>query len=74
LLKATNMVLALLGEEMAEVIKYHLRCSCAISFADDATVSLDQLHFAPSVLLGDGTANSILGQIASEINDIERPS
>ena len=54
---------------MADVIKYHLRRSYAITFdeTEDATFSLDQLHFALSVMLGEGSANNLLRQISEEM-------
>jgi hypothetical protein len=72
--QAANTVLARLGEEMIEVVKYHLRRSYAISFApnDASSFSLDQLHFALAVMLGEGSANNILGQITEEINELGR--
>jgi hypothetical protein len=59
---------------MIEVVKYHLRRSYAISFApnDVSSFSLDQLHFALAVMLGEGSANNILGQITEEINELGR--
>ena len=70
--QAANTVLARLGEELTEVVKYHLRRSYAISLApnDGSTFSLDQLHFALAVMLGEGSANNILKQISEEINEI----
>jgi hypothetical protein len=72
--QAANTVLARLGEEMIEVVKYHLRRSYAISLAanDGSHFSLDQLHFALSVMLGEGSANNILKQIIEEINELGR--
>lgn len=72
--QAANSVLARLGEEMIEVVKYHLRRSYAISFApnDTSSFSLDQLHFGLSVMLGEGSANNILKQITEEINELVR--
>lgn len=72
--QAANTVLARLGEEMIEVVKYHLRRSYAISLApnDNSTFSLDQLHFGLSVMLGEGSANNLLKQIAEEINELVR--
>lgn len=69
--QAANTVLARLGEEMIEVVKYQSR-RYGISFAldDDSKFSLDQLHYALSVLLGEGTANNILKQITQEINEL----
>ena len=69
--EAAVKVLDRLGQEMFEVIKYHLKRSYAISFApdDESPLSLDQLHFALSVMLGDGTANNILKQIADELQE-----
>ena len=70
--KAANTVLSRLGEEMIEVVKYHLRRSYAISFApeDESKFSLDQLHFGLCVMLGEGSANNILSQITHEIEEI----
>ena len=72
--KAANTVLARLGEEMIEVVKYHLRRSYAISLApnDNSKFSLDQLHFGLSVMLGEGSANNLLRQITDEINELAR--
>lgn len=72
--QAANIVLARLGEEMIEVVKYHLRRSYAISFTpnDDSHFSLDQLHFGLSVMLGEGSANNLLTQISEEINELCR--
>lgn len=72
--QAANTVLARLGEEMMEVVKYHLHRSYAISFALNETskFSLDQLHFGLSVMLGEGTANNILQQIKREIDELQR--
>ena len=72
--QAANTVLARLGEEMIEVVKYHLRRSYAISLApnDNSNFSLDQLHFGLSVMLGEGSANNLLKQIAEEINELVR--
>jgi hypothetical protein len=69
--KAANIVLSRLGEEMMEVIKFHLRRSYGISMAadDPSTFSLEQLHFGLSVMLGEGSANNLLRQIADEINE-----
>gem|GEM_PF-1412934 len=70
--KAANIVLARLGEDMIEVVKYHLRRSYAISFEadDDSKFSLDHLHFGLSVMLGEGTANNLLSQITAEIKSL----
>ena len=72
--QAANTVLARLGEEMIEVVKYHLRRSYAISLApdDNSKFSLDQLHFGLSVMLGEGSANNLLKQITEEINELVR--
>lgn len=72
--KAANTELARLGEEMIEVVKYHLRRSYAISFAleDESKFSLDQLHFGLCVMLGEGSANNLLSQITQEIEEIMR--
>jgi hypothetical protein len=72
--QAANTVLARLGEEMIEVVKYHLRRSYAISLApnDNSNFSLDQLHFGLSVMLGEGSANNLLKQITEEINELVR--
>lgn len=72
--KAANTVLARLGEEMIEVVKYHLRRSYAISLEpnDDSSFSLDQLHFGLSVMLGEGSANNLLRQITEEISELVR--
>ena len=72
--QAANTVLARLGEEMIEVVKYHLRRSYAISFdpTDDSPFSLEQLHFGLSLMLGEGHANSLLRQITEEIKEIQR--
>jgi len=72
--QAANTVLARLGEEMIEVVKYHLRRSYAISLApnDNSTFSLDQLHFGLSVMLGEGSANNLLRQISEEIHELTR--
>ena len=71
--EAANKVLHRLGEEMIEVIKYHLRRSYAISFdpKDDSPMSLEQLHFGLSVMLGEGHANELLRQISEEIEEIQ---
>jgi hypothetical protein len=70
--QTANTVLARLGEEMIEVVKYHLRRSYAISLApnDDSAFSLDQLHFGLAVMLGEGSANNILKQITEELNEL----
>ena len=70
--QAANTVLARLGEEMIEVVKYHLRRSYAISLGpnDTSMFSLEQLHFGLSVMLGEGSANNILKQITQEINEL----
>jgi hypothetical protein len=70
--KAANIVLARLGEDMIVVVKHHLRRSYAISFDpdDDSKFSLEQLHFGLSVMLGEGSANNILPQIAEEIKTL----
>lgn len=70
--EAANTVLARLGQEMIEVIKHHLRRSYAISFdpQDESKFSLEQLHFALSVLLGEGHANDLMRQIAEEIKEL----
>ena len=72
--QAANIVLARLGEEMIEVVKYHLRRSYGISLApnDDSHFALDQLHFGLSVMLGEGSANNILKQISDELNELNR--
>jgi hypothetical protein len=72
--EATNRVLRRLGEEMIEVVKYHLRRSYAISFdpSDDSHFSLDQLHFGLCLMLGEGHANNLLNQIAEEIREISQ--
>ena len=70
--EAANRVLQRLGEEMIEVIKYHLRRSFAISFdpKDNSPLSLEQLHFGLSVMLGEGTANNVLKQITDELKEM----
>jgi hypothetical protein len=72
--EAANWVLQRLGEEMIEVVKYHLRRSYAISFdpKDPSPMSLDQLHFGLSVMLGEGHANNLLRQITEEIQEMQR--
>lgn len=72
--KAVNTVLATLGEEMMEVVKYHLRRSYSISLDpnDQSKFSLDQLHFALSVLIGEGGANNLLNQVTHEIEELKR--
>lgn len=72
--KAANIVLARLGEDMIEVVKYHLRRSYGISFDpdDDSKFSLEQLHFGLSVMLGEGSANNLLPQITAEIKQLMR--
>ena len=72
--EAANRVLQRLGEEMIEVVKYHIRRSYAISFdpKDESHFSLDQLHFALSVMLGEGSANSLLNQISQEIKELSQ--
>jgi hypothetical protein len=72
--KAANIALNRLGEEMFEVVAYHLRRSYAITFDpnDDSRFSLDQLHFALSVMLGEGRANNVLQQVVDEIRDLMR--
>ena len=70
--KAANIALNRLGEEMFEVVAYQLRRSYAITFEpnDDSQFSLDQLHFALSVMLGEGSANNVLRQVVDEIRDL----
>ncbi|HKU49572.1 MAG TPA: hypothetical protein VJP79_06455 [Nitrososphaera sp.] len=70
--KAVFIALNRLGEEMFEVIRYHLHRSYAISFDPDdpSKFSLEQLHFALSVMLGQGTANNVLRQVTDEIREL----
>lgn len=72
--QAANTVLARLGEEMIEVVKYHLHRSYAISLApnDNSNFSLDQLHFGLSVMFGEGSANNLLKQITEQIHELVR--
>ncbi len=71
---AANTVLDRLGQEMSEVVRFHLRRSYAISFSpdDDSKFSLDQLHFGLSVMLGEGHANNLLRQVTEEIKGLTR--
>jgi hypothetical protein len=72
--QAANIVLARLGEEMSDVVKYHLHRSYSISLEpnEQSKFSLDQLHFALSVLLGEGGANNLLNQVTHEIEELKR--
>jgi len=70
--EAVNIVLERLGTEMFEVVKFHLKRSYAISLNlnDDSSLSLDQLHFGLSVILGEGHANNLLSQVVREIKEM----
>jgi hypothetical protein len=70
--KAANIALNTLGEEMFEVLAYQLRRSYAITFDpdDDTQFSLEQLHFALCVMLGEGSANNVLRQVVDEIHEL----
>ena len=70
--KAANIALNRLGEEMFEVLAYQLRRSYAITFDpdDDTQFSLEQLHFALCVMLGEGSANNVLRQVVDEIHEL----
>ena len=72
--EAANRVLDRLGSDMVEVIKFHMKRSYGISFDQKAEspFSLDQLHFALSVMLGEGHANNLLKQIVEEIKENQR--
>jgi hypothetical protein len=70
--KAVNIALNRLGEEMFEVLAYQLRRSYAITFdpTDDTQFSLEQLHFALCVMLGEGSANNVHRQVVDEIREL----
>jgi hypothetical protein len=70
--RAANKVLAGLGSEMLAVLEHHFRRSYAISLDpnDSSKFSLDQLHFALSVLLGEHHANVLLSQMTKEIEQL----
>ena len=72
--RAASIVLGRLGEEMMGVVEHHLRRSYGISLKqeDSSKFSLEQLHFALSVLLGEGHANNLLRQITIEMEEIMR--
>ena len=70
--KAANIALSRLGEEMFEVLAFQLRRSYAITFDpnDDTQFSLEKLHFALCVMLGEGSANNVLRQVVDEIHEL----
>ena len=72
--KAANVVLGRLGEEMIDVVKLHLRRAYDINFdpKENSKFSLDQLYFGLSVLLGEGLAKNLMGQIKEEIDILSR--
>jgi hypothetical protein len=73
-LLAVNSVLSRLGEEMVEVLKFHLSHHYSISLGtnEQSSFSLEEFHFALQKLLGEGGANIILEEIRREIDRLSR--
>ncbi len=71
-MEATNRVLARIGDEMYEALKFELQRLYRIELGKVTSFSLDELHLALQDLLGPYSARLLVRTIYSEIDRLAK--